>query len=218
MGLRGKKGTVRAGKYRRYGRVFSVVKSGSVVGRVVTAVIDPLAVTVLVNISQLFCCAHSYSIRGKAMSIEDNKEVVRRYYEEAFNEGRTDLLEELIAEDVVNHDPVSDETLTPEEARGFEGFVRHVEAAREAFPDATVTIEDVIAEGDEVLVRFTFEGTHEGRFVGIEPTGNRVEGTNMVLMRLEDGKIVERWEESDSLDLLRQLGVLPPPEELARTA
>lgn len=152
------------------------------------------------------------------MSIEDDKEVVRRYYEEAFNEGRTDLLEELIAEDVVNHDPVSDETLTPEEARGFEGFVRHVEAAREAFPDATVTIEDVIAEGDEVLVRFTFEGTHEGRFVGIEPTGNRVEGTNMVLMRLEDGKIVERWEESDSLDLLRQLGVLPPPEELARTA
>lgn len=152
------------------------------------------------------------------MSIEDNKEVVRRYYEEAFNEGRTDLLEELIAEDVVNHDPVSDETLTPEEARGFEGFVRHVETAREAFPDATVTIEDVIAEGDEVLVRFTFEGTHEGRFVGIEPTGNRVEGTNMVLMRLEDGKIVERWEESDSLDLLRQLGVLPPPEELARTA
>lgn len=155
---------------------------------------------------------------GKTMSIEDNKEVVRRYYEEAFNEGRTDLLEELIAKDVVNHDPVSNETLTPEEARGFEGFVRHVEGAREAFPDATVTIEDVIAEGDEVLVRFTFEGTHEGRFVGIEPTGNRIRGTNMVLMRLEDGKIVERWEESDSLDLLRQLGVLPPAEELARTA
>lgn len=150
------------------------------------------------------------------MTTEDNKEVVRRYYEDAFNEGRTDLLEELIAEDVVNHDPVSDETLTPEKARGFDGFVRHVEAAREAFPDATVTIEDVIAEDDEVLVRFTFEGTHEGRFVGIEPTGNRVRGTNMVLMRLEDGKIAERWEESDGLDLLRQLGVLPPPEELVR--
>lgn len=150
------------------------------------------------------------------MSVEGNKEVVRRYYEKAFNEGRIEILDEVIAEDVVNHDPVSDETLTPEEARGFEGFVRHVEAARKAFPDATVTIEDMIAEGDEVLVRFTFEGTHEGRFVGIEPTGNRIWGTNMVLMRLEDGKIVERWEESDSLDLLRQLGVLPPPEELVR--
>lgn len=152
------------------------------------------------------------------MTTAGNKEIVRRYYEDAFNEGRTDLLEDLIAEDVVNHDPVSDATLTPEEARGFEGFVRHVEAAREAFPDATVTIEDVVAEGDEVLVRFTFEGTHEGRFVGIEPTGNRVRGTNMVLMRLEDGRIVERWEESDSLDLLQQLGVLPPSEEFVRAA
>lgn len=81
-----------------------------------------------------------------------------------------------------------------------------------------MTIEDVIAEGDEVLVRFTFEGTHEGRFVGIEPTGNRVRGTNMVLMRLENGRIVERWEESDSLDLLQQLGVLPPSEEFVRAA
>lgn len=152
------------------------------------------------------------------MNTAGNKETVRRYYEDAFNEGWTDLLDELIAEDVVNHDPLSDETLTPEEAQGFEGFVRHVEVAREAFPDATVTIEDMIAENDEVLVRFTFEGTHEGRFVGIEPTGKRISGTNMVLMRLEDGRIVERWEESDNLDLLQQLGVLPPSEELGRAA
>lgn len=146
----------------------------------------------------------------------ENKEVVRRYYEEAFNEGRTDLLEELIAEDVVNHDPVSDDSLSPEEARGFEGFVRHVEAAREGLPDATVTIEDMIAEDDEVLVRFTLEGTHEGRLFGFEPTGNRIEGSNMVLVRLEDGKIVERWAESDNLAFLQQLGVLPSPEELQR--
>ncbi|MDL5363781.1 ester cyclase [Halalkalicoccus sp. NIPERK01] len=138
---------------------------------------------------------------------EENTEIVRRYYEEAFNEERTDLLDELIAEDVVNHDPLSDETLTAEEARGFEGFRRHVEVAHEAFPDATVTIEDTIAEGDEVAVRFTFEGTHEGRFGGIEPTGNRISGSNMVFMRLEDGRIVERWEESDDLEFLRQIGV-----------
>ncbi|UTF55190.1 ester cyclase [Natronosalvus rutilus] len=138
----------------------------------------------------------------------ENKEIVRRYYEEAFNESRTDLLEELVSENVVNHDPVSDETLTPEEARGFEGFVRHVEAAHEAFPDATVTIEDVIAEDDMVAVRFTFTGTHEGPFAGFNPTGERLEGSNMVFMRLEDGKITERWEESDSLDALEQLGIL----------
>ncbi|MFC7213169.1 ester cyclase [Saliphagus sp. GCM10025334] len=144
----------------------------------------------------------------------ENKEIVRRYYEEAFNEGRTDLLEELIAENVVNHDPVSDETLTPEESRGFEGFVRHVEAAHEAFDGATVTIEDMVAEGDTVAVRFTFAGTHEGRFAGFDPTGERLEGSNMVFMRLGDGMIVERWEESDSLDALRQLGIVSSPEDL----
>lgn len=145
---------------------------------------------------------------------DENKEIVRQYYEEAFNEGRTGLLEELIAEDVVNHDPVSDETLTPEEAKGFEGFVRHVEAAREAFPDATVTIEELLAENDRVFVRFTFEGTNEGPFAGFEPTGNRLAVSNMALMRLENGKIAERWEESDSLEFLQQLGILPPSDQL----
>lgn len=140
-------------------------------------------------------------------TLAENKEIVRTYYEKAFNEGRTDLLEELIAEDVVNHDPVSDETLTPEEARGFNGFRRHVETAREAFSDATVIIEDMIAEEDKVFVRFTFEGTHQGPFGGIEPTGRRISGTNMVLMRLEEGKIAERWAVSDSLGMLQQLGV-----------
>jgi steroid delta-isomerase-like uncharacterized protein len=119
--------------------------------------------------------------------------IVGRYHEEAFNEERIDLLDELIAEDVVNHNPLSDETLTPEEVRGFEGFRRHFQVAHEAFPDASVTIEDMVAEGDTVSVRFIFEGTHEGRFGGIAPTGNRVFVSNMGLFRIEDGKIVERW-------------------------
>lgn len=138
----------------------------------------------------------------------ENKEIVRRYYEEALNEGRIGLLNELIAADVVNHDPLSDETLTPEEARGFEGFRRHVEGFREAFPDGTVTIDDIIAEGDTVAARFTVEGTHQGRFGGIEPAGNRISGTNMVFYRVEDGKIVERWLESDNLEMLEQLDAL----------
>lgn len=146
----------------------------------------------------------------------ENKEIVRKYYEEAFNDGRTELLDELVAEDVVNHDPLSDEILTAEEARGFEGFVRHVEVAHEAFPDAAVTIEDMIAEDDLVSLRFRFEGTHEGPFGGIEPTGKRVSATNMVFMRLEDGLIVERWAEADDLDMLQQLGV--PPAGEARPA
>lgn len=141
----------------------------------------------------------------------ENKEIVRRYYEEAFNEEQYDLLDELIAEDVVNHDPLSDETLSAGEARGFAGFRRHVEVAHEAFADATVTIEDMIAEGDKVAARFTFEGTHEGRFGGIEPTGKQVAGTNMVFYRIEDGKIAERWLASDNLELLKQLGAAKMP-------
>lgn len=150
---------------------------------------------------------------------EENKEIVRRYYKEAVEQGQTELLEELVADDVVNHNPLSDETLTPEEAEGFEGFRRHVMAAKEGFPDATIQIEDLLAEDDKVMIRFTFEGTHEGRFGGIEPTGNRVSQSNLGLFRISDGKIAERWLESDNMEMLQQLGVLPSdPTEVATTA
>lgn len=149
---------------------------------------------------------------------DENKGIVRRYYEDAVQGGDVALLDELVAEDVVNHDPLSDETLTPEEARGFEGFRRHVEVFREAFPDGSFTIEDLVAEDDRVLARFTMEGTHEGRFAGFEPTGNRVSSPTMVLYRIEDGKIAERWQESDNMDFLQQLGVLPSVDELRKRA
>lgn len=144
-------------------------------------------------------------------SLAENKETVRRYYEEALNESRIDLLDDLIANDVVNHDPLSDETLTPAEARGFEGFRRHVELFHEGFRDGSVTIDDIIAEGDTVAARFTVEGIHDGRLGGIEPTGNRVSLTSMVFYRVEDGKIVERWLESDNLEMLRQLEAIELP-------
>lgn len=147
---------------------------------------------------------------------DQNKETARRYYEDALDGDQVELLDELVAEDVVNHDPLSDETLTPDEARGFEGFRRHVEVFREAFPDGRITIDDLVAEDDKVLVRFTMEGTQEGRFFGFEPTGNRVSGTNMVLLRLEDGKIAERWAESDNLSFLQELGVIPSTDDLTR--
>lgn len=145
---------------------------------------------------------------------EENKEVVRRYYKEAFEEGNLDLLEELVASDVVNHNPLSDETLTEEEASGFEGFRRHVLAAKEGFPDASIEIEDLLADGDMVMIRFTFEGTHEGRFGGLEPTGKRVSQSNLGLFRIEDGKIAERWVESDNLEMLQQLGVIRSPNDM----
>ena len=144
---------------------------------------------------------------------EENKAIVQRYYEDAFNVGDMDILNEVIAADVINHDPLSDETLTSEEARGLEGFRHHVEAARAGFPDATVTIRDMIAEDDKVLVRFDFTGTHEGRIGGIEPTHEKVTVSNMAVYRIEDGKLAERWLESNDLDMLQQLGVTPRMEK-----
>lgn len=141
-------------------------------------------------------------------TLDENKEIVRRYYKDVVEAGQTELLTELIDDDVVNHDPLSDESLTPEEARGFEGFRRHVEVFQEAFPDRTFSIDDLIAEGDTVSARLTFEGTHEGRFAGIEPTGNRVSGSSMAFYRIEDGKIVERWYETDNWELFKQLDAI----------
>lgn len=143
--------------------------------------------------------------------IAQNKEVVRRYYEEAFNERNMELLSELVADDVVNHNPLSDESLTPGEARGFEGFKRHVELAHEGMPDASVTIEELIGEDDMVAVRFTFEGTHDGPFAGLEPTGRSVSLSNIGLFRIDDGKIAERWLESDNVAMLQQLGLSEIP-------
>lgn len=144
---------------------------------------------------------------------DENEETVRRYYKDVVEAGRTELLTELIAEDVVNHDPLSDDSLTPEEARGFEGFRRHVEVFQVAFPDRTFRIDDLIAEGDRVSARLGFEGTHEGRFGGIEPTGNRVSGSSMAFYRIEDGKIVERWYETDNLELYKQLDAIELPAQ-----
>lgn len=144
------------------------------------------------------------------------EEVARRYLTEVVSEGRMELLKELVDENVINHDPASDETLTPEEARGFEGFRRHVEAIRTGMPDVEVTIEDVIADDDAVAVRFTVSGTHEGPVAGVEPTGNAVSMSGIVIYRVEDGKIVERWSETDDVGMMRQLGALPDATE--RTA
>lgn len=138
-------------------------------------------------------------------TIEQNTEIARRYLEEVFSDRKLNRLEELSREDVVNHDPTSDETLPPEEARGVEGLRRHVETAIAGFPDSRSTIVDMIAEDDTVVVRVAFEGTHDGMASGIEPTGNRVSVATIVIYRIEDGKIAERSQESDSFVVLRQL-------------
>jgi steroid delta-isomerase-like uncharacterized protein len=138
------------------------------------------------------------------MSTEDNKAIIRRQYEEAINEQKLDLLDELIGPDYVSHDPT-----LPEPIRGVEGLKEYAGGYFTAFPDLQFTIEEQIAEGDTVVTRWTARGTHEGELFGIAPTGKRTTTTGVSIERLADGKIVESHDQWDALGLMQQLGVAP---------
>ncbi len=138
------------------------------------------------------------------MSTATNKAIVRRYLEQVFNERRTDLFEEFLVENYQIHGA---------------GIPPGLEAAKEwhamigaAFPDMQLTVEDMIAEGDKVVVRSAFSGTHQGELFGIPATGKRVTRTSVIIFRLAKGEIVEGWYASDDLALMQQLGVIPAPQ------
>lgn len=138
---------------------------------------------------------------------EQNKAIVRRLIEEAWK-GNLDVIDELVDRDYVGYDPSN-----PEPVRGPEGMKEFVTTYRTAFPDANITIEDQIAEGDKVVTRWTGRGTHEGDLMGIAPTRKQATVTGISIARLADGKVVEDWTNWDTLGLMQQLGVVP---ELAR--
>jgi steroid delta-isomerase-like uncharacterized protein len=140
------------------------------------------------------------------MMSEENKEKVRRFLEEAFNEGNLGGADEIFASDYVLHDPSN-----PEEIRGPEGIKQFVQMYRSAFPDSHITVEDQIAEGDEVVTRWTGRGTHQGELFGIPPSGNQVEVSGITISRFEGGKFAEDWTNSDTLGLMQQIGAIPEP-------
>jgi predicted ester cyclase len=137
----------------------------------------------------------------------------RRLLEETFNEGNLGLADELIAPGAVNHDPA-----TPPELRALRGpevFKRTVTMYREAFPDVKMTVDEVIAAGDKVVLRWHSEGTHRGELAGLAPTGVRASVTGMSIDQWKDGKVIEAWVEWDNLGLARQLGAAPPEGSVA---
>jgi steroid delta-isomerase-like uncharacterized protein len=141
--------------------------------------------------------------------LEKNKALVRRSFEE-MDKGNWAILGELLAPYYVYHQPGRPKPLTREES---EQFMREVRAA---FPDGRVTIEDMIAEGDKVVTRYTSCGTHKGEFMGIPATGKEVVVTSIVISRIAKGKIAEDWEELDALGFMVQLGAIPPIEEAGK--
>lgn len=134
---------------------------------------------------------------------EENKALARRWAD-IFNEGNLDLVDEIFALDFVGHDPAM-----PEDVRGVEGAREFYSAYRSAFPDAEITIEAQLAEGDMVATRWTGRGTHQGELMGVQPSGNRVEVMGNTISRIEGGKIVEEWDIYDALGMMQAIGAVP---------
>jgi steroid delta-isomerase-like uncharacterized protein len=138
------------------------------------------------------------------MSIEGNKEAVRRYYDEVLNKADVDALDELAVADYEEHDPL------PGQRTGREGLRDRVTMLIRGFAPQ-FTIEAVIAEGDMVAVRWTNAGVHRAEFMGIPPTERTVSIGGIDVHRLRDGKLAEHWHVVDMLSMLVQLGVVTPP-------
>jgi len=137
------------------------------------------------------------------MSAEQNKALVRRFYEE-IDKGNLAAMDELVAEDYVDHSPPP----FPGLGTGPAGLKQAFEIFWEATPGYH-KIEDQIAEGNKVVTRMTAYGSHEGDLPGIPRTGNKLEMTATVIHRIEDGKLAEKWSGKDELGFLQQLGVIP---------
>ncbi len=135
------------------------------------------------------------------MSPESNMLLAHLVWEEVWHQGHLSRIDELFTTDFVRHDP-------GRELRGTDQNRQFISSIRTAFPDVHYVVEDQIAEGDKVVVRYRFQGTHLGAFQGMPPTGKQVAYTGILIYRIADGKIAEQWTEFDLLGFLRQLGVL----------
>ena len=138
--------------------------------------------------------------------LEENKALSRRFIE-GYVRGDTEIVEKLLAPDFVLHDPSS----KTGEVRA-EDMKASIEWIHNAFPDAWVTIEDQVAEGDKVVSRYTVSGTHRGKIMGAAPTGKVVTHTGHQTDRFEGSKIVESWTNWDALGLLQEIGAIPSSE------
>jgi len=140
----------------------------------------------------------------------DNKELARRILEEVWNNQNLDAVEEMISADFIQHDPQA-----PISVQGIEGYKQFVRYYLTAFPDCHFTVEDVVADGDTVVTRWTVASTHTGNLGPIPATGRRATITGISLSRLKNGKFVESWSNWDTLGMLQQLGVIPSATQRA---
>ena len=139
------------------------------------------------------------------MSTSANHVLARRIFDDVINKRNLDLLDELAAPDYIEHNPL------PGQRTGIDGLRDRYTILFNAF-DFQFTIDDVIAEGDKVVLRWTHAGTHVGEFLGMPATGRSYRTTGIEIWRVEDGKLVEHWDVVDVFGQLMQLGLIPQPQ------
>ena len=144
--------------------------------------------------------------QGYNMSLEENKTIIRRWFE-AENKKDLSPIEDIVAPNFIDH---------AHQLRGLEEYKQRLNMLIKAFPDFHETIEDIIAEGDKVWVRFKFSGTHKGEYHGLAPTGKKVTLEAVDIFRMVDGKAVEEWEIADALDSLKEIGAIEYTEKVKR--
>lgn len=140
------------------------------------------------------------------MSTEQNKMLVRQMVEQVFNRGNMSMADEFLSPDFVEH-----EELPPGIPPGREAPKALFTMLRNAFPDFKATIDDIVAEGDRVVIRQTWSGTQKGEFMGIPPTGKSVSFRVIDILRMAGGKCVEHWGVMDNMAMMQQLGAIPTP-------
>jgi steroid delta-isomerase-like uncharacterized protein len=140
------------------------------------------------------------------MSTKTNKTTFRHLVDELINNKNYEVIDELFAPDFVEHEEIPGIDL------GREGLRQAFQMFHIAFPDLQVTIQDILADGDKVVARERWTGTHQGEFMGMPATGKQVDFSVIDIVRLAEGKLVEHWAVSDMLVLMTQLGAIPEPD------
>ena len=136
---------------------------------------------------------------------EANKALARRLIEDFWDKGNFDVADELLGLNYVNHNA------PPGIATDGDGYKDWGAMFRSAFPDQQAVAEEIIAEGDRVVTRWSTSGTHQGKFMGIPATGKRINVSGITIVRVVDGLIIEDWTEMDAMGMMQQLGVIPAP-------
>ncbi len=161
---------------------------------------------VIVILLIVFSTAALVNCGGEKMTVQkENKAVALRFWQEGWKQGNQAIFDEVCAPDLVNHDPLHTGVTD------LETYKEHVAFYTTAFPnEGGVTIDDMVAQGDRVIVRWTWEVTHEGEVMNILPTGNRLVLTGITVHRFADGRVAENWHLYDAMGFLQQLGAVPP--------